>query len=241
MALSALLALAYAATLAYRSVKHRGEILCANASTTKTNETARTYFADAAISTRNLLYKQGSDVTHIAVAGASDVVLGTVDDEVTTANLTDQPVAVILLGAGPSTVKMVANAAITAGTAVYQAASGKVAPTGIRRVGTALTAAAADGDVIEVNSCIPQVAPAATTPVAIFAGTRSWAGGAATTDAVTLTGLLSTDIVVATLRARASTETLVLAVPTADTLTFTLSANGTNTTTKLDYVVFRAA
>jgi hypothetical protein len=73
----------------------------------------------------------------------------------------------------------------------------------------------------------------------VFSGTRSWAGGAAATDALTLTGLKATDIVNATLRARASTETLVLAVPTTNTLTFTLSANGTNTTTKIDYKVLR--
>lgn len=75
----------------------------------------------------------------------------------------------------------------------------------------------------------------------VFAGgVYSWNGGSATTGSKTITGLLSTDIVVATLAARASTETLVLAVAAAGQINFTLSANGTNTTTKINYVVYRA-
>lgn len=76
----------------------------------------------------------------------------------------------------------------------------------------------------------------------VFAtGTHSWAGGAATTDSIAVTGLLSTDLVLCTLTARASTETLVLAVNdhANDQIDLTLSANGTNTTTKIAYVVIR--
>ena len=61
--------------------------------------------------------------------------------------------AVAILGAVPGTVKMVANAAITAGAMVYTAAAGKVSPTygaTLFLVGRALTPAAADGDIIEV-------------------------------------------------------------------------------------------
>lgn len=81
----------------------------------------------------------------IAVAGASDVSLGTMD--------------VPCLAAGPCTVrlrtaqgtrKMVASEAIDAGDPVFAAASGKVGATGTICEGLALEAAGSDGDVIEV-------------------------------------------------------------------------------------------
>lgn len=76
----------------------------------------------------------------------------------------------------------------------------------------------------------------------VAAGIHDWAGGAATTDSIPVAGLLATDVVVCSLAARASTETLVLAVNDAanDQIDLTLSANGTNTTTKVAYVVMRA-
>lgn len=43
----------------------------------------------------------------------------------------------------------IANGAIVAGAVVYSAAAGKVAPTGTVKIGTAITATAADGDEIE--------------------------------------------------------------------------------------------
>jgi len=74
------------------------------------------------------------------------------------------------------------------------------------------------------------------------AGIHPWAGGAATTDSIAVVGLLATDIVITTLIARASTETLILSVNDAanDQIDLTLSANGTNTTTKIAYQVLRA-
>lgn len=74
------------------------------------------------------------------------------------------------------------------------------------------------------------------------AGVYSWAGGSATTASIAVDGLLATDTVLCTLQARASTETLVLAVNDAanDQIDLTLSANGTNTTTKIAYAVLRA-
>ena len=77
----------------------------------------------------------------------------------------DEAAAVAILGAVPGTVKMVANAAITAGAMVYTAAAGKVSPTyggTLFLVGRALTAAAADGDLIEVAPCFPMVNSVAT-------------------------------------------------------------------------------
>lgn len=124
--------------------------------TTGTHEKAIGRFTDAAIATRYLLFKKGSDADHIAVCGAADVPLGTVADEATAA---EQRVHVNLLGKGP-TKKMVASEAIAAGVEVFTAAGGKIQdlPAGAgtyRCVGVSVTAAAADGDVIEVNDCAP--------------------------------------------------------------------------------------
>ena len=120
-----------------------------------THECAITKKADAVISTRFLLGKDGDDDDSIAVCGASDIPLGVITDEATAI---DDRVAVQLLGHGP-TQRMVASEAITVGEHVYTAASGKVQdlPAGAGtyyEVGLALTPAAADGDIIEVASCV---------------------------------------------------------------------------------------
>lgn len=75
----------------------------------------------------------------------------------------------------------------------------------------------------------------------VACGIHTWAGGAATTDSISVTGLLATDVVICTLAARASTETLVMAANDAgnDQIDLTLSANGTNGTTKVHYAVLR--
>lgn len=135
---------------------------------------------DAAITTRHLLYKKGSDADHIAVAGTTDEAIGTVDDEATAA---EENVALQLLGKGPSK-RMVASMAIAAGVKVYQAASGKVATTGSRCVGTALTAAAADADVIEVLDTVPAGDRITVTAVAAAGSTVADAGQLAATRVV---------------------------------------------------------
>lgn len=124
--------------------------------TAGTHEKAIGRFTDAAIATRHLLFKQGSDADHIVVCGANAIPLGTVADEATAA---EARVHINLLGKGP-TKRMVASEAISAGEQVYTAANGKVqdlpgAAGTYYLVGTALTAAAADGDVIEVSDCAP--------------------------------------------------------------------------------------
>lgn len=75
----------------------------------------------------------------------------------------------------------------------------------------------------------------------VAAGIHDWAGGAATTDSISVDGLLATDVVICSLNARAATETLALAVNDAanDQIDLTLSANGTDTTTKIAYLVLR--
>lgn len=131
----------------------------------------------------------------------------------------------------------VTDASITAGDNVYADADGKVTTTaGTILIGQTLETAAEANALIEcsVNSLpVYQV---------VAAGIHDWAGGAATTDSISVVGLVATDIVTATLVARASTETLVLVGNDAanDQIDLTLSANGTNTTTKISYSVLRA-
>jgi hypothetical protein len=110
-----------------------------------------TKIADAAQSTKHLLVKFGSDADHIAVNGASDKAIGTCPDTPAAGD----SAAVLLLGCANQSRTMVASEAISAGADVFAAAGGKVASTGTVKVGVALQAAAADGDEIEVDPCVP--------------------------------------------------------------------------------------
>jgi hypothetical protein len=76
----------------------------------------------------------------------------------------------------------------------------------------------------------------------IASGIHAWAGGAAATDSIAVVGLEATDVGVATLVARAGAEVLVMAANDAgnDQIDLTLSANGTDGTTKVAYSVLRA-
>jgi len=112
---------------------------------------------DAAVTARHLLWKKGSADTGVALNGVADIPLGTIDNTETDTGVLQN---ILLLGKGP-TKKMVASEAITAGEEVFTAANGKVQdrPSGSGTyyfVGVALTAAGADGDVIEVSDCVPQ-------------------------------------------------------------------------------------
>lgn len=122
-----------------------------------THEGSITRKTDAAVSTRYLLAKQGTDADHVAACGAAEVPLGVFTDE---ASAAEEYTAVELIGVTKRTVLMVASEAIDAGEQVFTAASGKVQDTTVGAnttylVGTALTAATADGDLIEVASCGP--------------------------------------------------------------------------------------
>lgn len=141
---------------AWRRIKHRRLRWCYGANIAEgVHESSLTRLTDAAITTRNLLYKKGSDADHIAVSGAADVPLGTVDDE---ASAAEEYVGVQLLGKGASKI-MVASELIGAGVLVYGAANGKIATTGTQCVGVSLTAAAADGDELEVLDIVPAPSP----------------------------------------------------------------------------------
>jgi hypothetical protein len=84
----------------------------------------------------------------LAAAGITVKEIGTLEE----ASFADLDVRPVRLRTAPGTVRMVANGAISLGAAVFTAASGKVGPSAATAfvLGTALEAAAADGDVIEV-------------------------------------------------------------------------------------------
>lgn len=121
-----------------------------------THEGAFTSLTDAAVSTRYLLCKDGSDDNHVDACGASEIPLGVMTDEATAA---EENIGIEILGVSKRTILMVASEPITRGEHVYTAASGKVQdlPAGAGtyyEVGVALTPASADGDLIEVAHCV---------------------------------------------------------------------------------------
>lgn len=116
-----------------------------------------TYLADAAIGTRYLLVKIGSDASHVALCGAADVPLGVATDEPAAA---EEGVSVNLLGVQQECQIGIASAAIAAGAWIVPAADGKLRtlPAGAGTyhiIGRALKAAAADGDDVEFIPCFP--------------------------------------------------------------------------------------
>lgn len=85
----------------------------------------------------------------LAAAGLTDLEIGTIEE----AALADGDVREVRLRTAPGTAKMVAAGEITAGAAVYTAASGKISATAASTsyaIGHALEAATADGDIVEV-------------------------------------------------------------------------------------------
>lgn len=113
-------------------------------------------FTDAAIATRHLLVKIGSDANHVAVAAANDCPIGNVPDEPSGA---EELVEVNRLGNGKPRL-MIASEAIAADVDVFTAAGGKVqdepAVAGTYyKVGRTRAAAAADGAKVEVMACSP--------------------------------------------------------------------------------------
>lgn len=119
----------------------------------------KTLKSSAAIATKYLLGKFGADAEHVAViAAASDKPLGVMSDE---ASAAEEEIFVEQLGLTNRTVPMVAKVAIALDADVYSYGDGKVTikPTAAGtywRIGRAMAAAGADGDVIEVEPCRPR-------------------------------------------------------------------------------------
>ena len=118
-----------------------------------------TQFADAAIALEFAAVKVGSDASHVVITAAStDVPLGIAESKTDAA---EDAVAVRLFGKGGDTKVAVAGAAILRLARVICTAAGKLITlqTTVNGtyycVGRALTAAAADGDVFELDDCHP--------------------------------------------------------------------------------------
>lgn len=208
-----------------------------DAAMTTTGDTVRRT-NDAPVTARHLLWKKGATAKGAALCGATDTPLGTIDNLETG---TGVGMTINLLGRGRSKT-CVAAVAIAQGDRVYTADAGKVTNVpviGCSYIGQANTATANNNDLVDVIDCAP--VKLAGSHEVIAAGIHVWAGGAATADSIAVAGLLETDVVVATLTARASTETLVMAANDAgnDQIDLTLGANGTNGTTKINYAVLR--
>lgn len=142
----------------FRRLAGRNVVVCCNIAEGVHGDGCVTKLTDAALATRNLLVKIGSDISHVAVTtAATEIPLGFVNDEATAA---EEYVNVQLLGSKQGTVLAVASAAITAGDLVVAAANGKIATLSAGAgtyyiVGRALNAAGADGDLVEVAHCLP--------------------------------------------------------------------------------------
>src|SRR5205823_5260001 len=106
------------------------------------NESGERGFVSAATLARYLRVKT---VAGLVAAGSTDVELG-----VTTVACVSGDFVNVKLRTAPGTVPMVASGAITLGNPVYAASGGKIAASGTILLGTALTTATADGDIVEV-------------------------------------------------------------------------------------------
>lgn len=113
--------------------------------------------ADAAITTKHLLMKRGSDANHAAViASAATEPLGVCPDE---AAAQEDPIAVILLGVVKRTVLMVAQGSINADVDVYSYGDGTITTVPVTagtywKVGKSRTAGSAGAE-MEVEPCMP--------------------------------------------------------------------------------------
>lgn len=146
---------------------------CANTydAAVETRESTKRLTNAAAIAARHLLYYESSAGV-ATVATAAIPALGTIDNTETS---TGVGMTVLMLGRG-NTKKMVASEAMaTIGVPVFQAAGGKIALTGTIQVGTLMSTASADDDVVEVDDHKPRVTgsrslTAATTLTALESG-----------------------------------------------------------------------
>ena len=129
----------------------KGQVALANIAEGTHQNGILNFRADAALASRYLLLKRGSDDAHVAVAGASDKPLYVALDEAAAA---EDPVACQAIACACGTIKLVTNGAgaLAAGDDLVPAAGGKVAkiPAGAGNyyvVGIATAAVAAtDGD-----------------------------------------------------------------------------------------------
>jgi hypothetical protein len=109
--------------------------------------------------------------------------------------------------------------------------------------GTALLASfVAVGTITAGSVLLASLAPGITpSHVVKYAGTITWSGSGASL-ATTVTGVATTDIVMATITVKGTQAAyLVSAAPTLNTITLVLSAANTSNDYQISYTVFRAA
>lgn len=118
--------------------------------------------AEVNLTTRYLLVQKGTAANGMILNVAATRPWGVCLDEPTSGN----KASVALLGCAPGTLKVRAAKAIAAGAKVYTAAGGKVTDThatGAFFVGRAITASAADGDLVEISHLFPVLDASGTT------------------------------------------------------------------------------
>lgn len=119
------------------------------------------FTAEVAITTRFLLVQKGTAADGVVLNVLATRPLGVCLDEPANGS----KAAVALLGCTPGTLKLRASGVIAAGAPVYSAAAGKISGTygaTAYLVGRAITAALADGDLVEVAHCFPVINAVAT-------------------------------------------------------------------------------
>jgi hypothetical protein len=111
----------------------------------QTNSNTRTFIANTTITA----------YARVALAGSGDIQVGLAGDEASAVGIAqhgavaNDPVLVKLIAGGSGTHKVQAAGAITAGNAIYPAASGRVEASGTAVCGWVLETSTTAGDVIE--------------------------------------------------------------------------------------------
>jgi hypothetical protein len=124
--------------------------------------------AGMASTARYLLYIQGTDNDHIALAAPTNIPLGSSDDSVDSNNL-DIPITINLFGAVKGTVRLTSDGTVTNGCKLTTGANGQASATistnlviGVACFGTdtyALGGTVAAGDVFEAIPMLPMKSP----------------------------------------------------------------------------------
>lgn len=174
----------------------------------------------------------------VVYAGAADRAIGTTLQDYASGTAADIH---LVSGGGLHFATIGSNTAVAKGDALEAAADGQLVKQNLGKVvAVALEGSSSTGSIIRVVYLAETAGSAATL---VATGIHAWAGGAATADSIAVAGLEATDVVLATLVARAAAETLVMAANDGgnDQIDLTLSANGTNGTTKIAYAVYRPA
>ncbi|MBR4598103.1 MAG: hypothetical protein IKO42_06895 [Opitutales bacterium] len=185
------------------------------------------------IESANLIVKASEG--GIAVADAADAPLGVCSDCGEKGEILD----VVLPGCAESSVICIASGSVSEGDILYTANGGKVSASiapGCHKVGVALSSASGGG-VVEVD---PQGFGMKAYEI-LACGLHTWAGGAATSDSLTISGIKQGDCAFAVLAQAGANETSVKAAIDAENsrIAFTLDSNGADNSTLINWMVVR--